>query len=1059
MSDTNTPQPTGTAPTPQPNDDYLGYGVYADALWSRIENALAKDTLTGKLGDDPMVIGLFGEWGAGKSYLLGLMQDQSKEWAKKRIGWRAMDGGSAGLTVPVLFQPWKYEREEHLHVPLMMHIFSALQAYEKEAQTKTDKLHGLSTQAWEGVKKSMPSVVGFFEKILKASIAAAEPTVATASTLGLGLAKSMAKGLVPRKELPPDPLKICKYSDDGRFFYDMHEALKNVTRPTRENGQLRIDLSYPLRIDFVVFIDDLDRCLPEKAVQTLEMIKTIFNVESFAFVLALDDEVIERGIGHRYQAYNFAGKKPEMPITGFEYLEKIVHLPFKLPALTRAQAMTFIKCTESKIAAQNPHWFTPVSDTAPLAQHGAGKSRHLAAEAEQYIENPDEKMDGVQGALQVPEPVIFDLSALALDAFDAYVPRKLLRLVELWHTTVNIAQLRHNADARKHALSATSAAQVDIRIALTVLMVQLFHPDLYRVFRRHEETFKTLYNSFEGTAKPEDKLSASMSDIDLWHWAAYRQSAGNKPTELKAVLANIAALDDGYRYDAQQKRLPLVERLIEHRQAQRHVFDPLKLFASLKRQMPALPQDFKIAQYFSLLSEFDEFLTPLPTVVPPAEIPPAARGGQAAQMPPTAGYRVDLTKRFVLEDAEVLYASLIAADPNTQKGLATTAKLQAGLKLEVQDVQTLTARVKGWLDEAKHDKADTTRRQLQLLSGLQYLAPYIAQDDAQTLWKLVETIDQIGALGAPIQAIDQVQRRALWADVRAALGAEDRFDPNTPKLPVSLYAGHDVAIEPIPGFVRISKKVPFNVGSHTDKKDNPAREKAQIQSDYFVARYLTTVDQYACFVDAPDFKDATLWDTQKDEFKVQPREWHQQLAWRSRPVCRVQWFGARAYARWLTRQLRSKLDAAGLQGYEVRLPTELQWERAARATSATQSDERLWPWGDEEKVAHLNANIRQSNIGHASTVGMFPPNPVGLYDLAGNLWEWQNNGYDENTLSTDVPLADKAEAKRPALRGGSWNSTADSARCSYRSRSDPDYWNAHVGFRVVLSLANLKSET
>lgn len=130
----------------------------------------------------------------------------------------------------------------------------------------------------------------------------------------------------------------------------MHKLLKALTRPKLDKKLLKTaglkiadGIEFDLRINFVVFVDDLDRCLPEKAVQMLELIKTVFNVESFAFVLALDDEVIERGIGHRYQAYQLAGKKPEMPITGFEYLEKIVHVPFRLPALTRYQAQEFVR--------------------------------------------------------------------------------------------------------------------------------------------------------------------------------------------------------------------------------------------------------------------------------------------------------------------------------------------------------------------------------------------------------------------------------------------------------------------------------------------------------------------------------------------------------------------------------------------------------------------------------------------------------------------------------------------------------------------------------------------
>ena len=110
----------------KPDGDWLGYGAYADALWSRIETALKKDEINKtELGDDPLVIGVFGEWGAGKSHLLKLMYDESKRFAKERVGWRKTDAGF-GLTVPVVFQPWKYEHEAHLHVPLMLHIFSAL---------------------------------------------------------------------------------------------------------------------------------------------------------------------------------------------------------------------------------------------------------------------------------------------------------------------------------------------------------------------------------------------------------------------------------------------------------------------------------------------------------------------------------------------------------------------------------------------------------------------------------------------------------------------------------------------------------------------------------------------------------------------------------------------------------------------------------------------------------------------------------------------------------------------------------------------------------------------
>ena len=113
--------------------DPLSYGSYADSLWRRIELALNKDR-DGKaaLGDDPLVVGVFGEWGAGKSHLLKLLQKKAEAQTVQDIANRALhfeEEKSIPLTVtvPVWFQPWKYEHEPHLHVPLAMHIADALE--------------------------------------------------------------------------------------------------------------------------------------------------------------------------------------------------------------------------------------------------------------------------------------------------------------------------------------------------------------------------------------------------------------------------------------------------------------------------------------------------------------------------------------------------------------------------------------------------------------------------------------------------------------------------------------------------------------------------------------------------------------------------------------------------------------------------------------------------------------------------------------------------------------------------------------------------------------------
>ena len=123
-------------------EDWLGYGAYADALWARIEAALVKDAVTGSLGSDPLVIGVFGEWGAGKSKLLELIYKRANVRNAADCNRRAFGKPNEAitLTVPVWFHPWKYEHESHLGVPLLMHIQEALGETLGKAATPLEEL-------------------------------------------------------------------------------------------------------------------------------------------------------------------------------------------------------------------------------------------------------------------------------------------------------------------------------------------------------------------------------------------------------------------------------------------------------------------------------------------------------------------------------------------------------------------------------------------------------------------------------------------------------------------------------------------------------------------------------------------------------------------------------------------------------------------------------------------------------------------------------------------------------------------------------------------------------
>ena len=145
--------------------DFLGYGVYANTLWARIERALNKDAAGGTLGDDPLVVGIFGEWGSGKSKLLGMVMQRALAVRDEQISAHKHDG-YAPLTIPVFFQPWKYEHEKHLLVPMLLHIVLALEGCLKQAKTLDDALVGTVRRGIDGALQQIGGVVKATKTVL-----------------------------------------------------------------------------------------------------------------------------------------------------------------------------------------------------------------------------------------------------------------------------------------------------------------------------------------------------------------------------------------------------------------------------------------------------------------------------------------------------------------------------------------------------------------------------------------------------------------------------------------------------------------------------------------------------------------------------------------------------------------------------------------------------------------------------------------------------------------------------------------------------------------------------
>jgi formylglycine-generating enzyme required for sulfatase activity len=190
---------------------------------------------------------------------------------------------------------------------------------------------------------------------------------------------------------------------------------------------------------------------------------------------------------------------------------------------------------------------------------------------------------------------------------------------------------------------------------------------------------------------------------------------------------------------------------------------------------------------------------------------------------------------------------------------------------------------------------------------------------------------------------------------------------------------------------------------------------------YKIAKYPVTVAEYACFVRAGQ--------------KV-PANWHKQLEKLDHPVVYVSWRDAVAYTQWLS----------ALAGQPWRLPTEAEWEKAARGM-----DTRIYPWDDTFGRTRCNSN--EGKKGGTTAVGSYPRgvSPYGALDMAGNVWEWTSSLFRPYPYIAGDGREQAVSAEHRVLRGGSWDFSSWEARAAFRFDFTPDSALDDFGFRLILA--------
>jgi formylglycine-generating enzyme required for sulfatase activity len=238
---------------------------------------------------------------------------------------------------------------------------------------------------------------------------------------------------------------------------------------------------------------------------------------------------------------------------------------------------------------------------------------------------------------------------------------------------------------------------------------------------------------------------------------------------------------------------------------------------------------------------------------------------------------------------------------------------------------------------------------------------------------------------------------------------------------------------------------PFLMGSLEEQKglwDGTPQIEVELPS-YRISRYPVTNVQYRAFVEDSGYTQAWRhcwteagWERKggfpplDDQF---PREWFLD----NLPRANVSWYEAHAFSRWLAHKL----------GHPVRLPSEAEWEKAARG-----EDGRAYPWGDDFDAARCNAD--ETGLGTTSAVGMFPggASPYGVLDLSGNVWEWCSTKWRD---SYEEPADEDPEGDaRRVVRGGSFGLDPQLVRCAARGDSVPDGARTFSGFRVCAPISD-----
>ncbi len=224
--------------------------------------------------------------------------------------------------------------------------------------------------------------------------------------------------------------------------------------------------------------------------------------------------------------------------------------------------------------------------------------------------------------------------------------------------------------------------------------------------------------------------------------------------------------------------------------------------------------------------------------------------------------------------------------------------------------------------------------------------------------------------------------------------------------------------------------------------DSKAFQSAPAQEIYletfYIARYPITYLQFQAFIDDPEgIADERWWVGLARNYKT---PFQQEWPISNHPRENINWYQTIAFCRWFSWRLGGSYDINRVMEWKIRLPTEQEWEKAARG-----SEGRYYPYGSE--FDNSSCVTRELDVRQTTAVGIFPSgqSPYGVNDMSGNVWDWCLTDFRSGSNSNFTSHRSRV------LRGGSWNHDPDDARCADRDLGDPSDKYFGFGFRVCTS--------